>query len=185
MKVAQSCLTLCNPMDYTVHGILQVRILEWVTFLFSRGSSQPRDWTQISCTASKFFTSWATREAHIRQRVSLNQGDKNPEARHIEKYNSEEKAEKKGFSWEKWSSPGAGLLSALRKVQAFLHTFSPSLASYPTTSHEMHTRKIKGGICFTDLGQFNELAHIHFQDNPGTYHSKSLVNSKYLIDTCY
>ena len=48
VKVAQSCPTLCNPMDYTVHGILQARILEWVAFLFSRGSSQPRDWTQVS-----------------------------------------------------------------------------------------------------------------------------------------
>ena len=43
LKVAQSCLTLCDPMDYTVHGILQARILEWVAFPFSRGSSQPRD----------------------------------------------------------------------------------------------------------------------------------------------
>ena len=41
-KAAQSCLTLCNSMDYTVHGILQARILEWVPFPFSRGSSQPR-----------------------------------------------------------------------------------------------------------------------------------------------
>ena len=40
---------LCNPMDYTVHGILQVRILEWVAFPFSRGSPQPRDWTQEDC----------------------------------------------------------------------------------------------------------------------------------------
>ena len=39
---------LCNPVDYTVHEILQARILEWVAFLFSRGSSQPRDWTQDS-----------------------------------------------------------------------------------------------------------------------------------------
>ena len=54
-----------------------------------------------------------------------------------------------------------------------------------TLEHPLDCNKIKGGICFTDLGQFNELAHIHFQDNPGTYHSKSLVNSKYLIDTCY
>ena len=46
MKVAQSCPTLCDPMDYTVHGILQARILEWVAFPFSRGSSQPRDRTQ-------------------------------------------------------------------------------------------------------------------------------------------
>ena len=62
-KVAQSCLTLCNPMDYTVHGILQARILEWVAFPFSRGSSQPRDQTQVSSIAGRFFTSWATREA--------------------------------------------------------------------------------------------------------------------------
>ena len=57
VKVAQSCPTLCNPMDYTVHGILQARILEWVAFPFSRGSSQPRDRTQVSCTAGGFFTS--------------------------------------------------------------------------------------------------------------------------------
>ena len=63
MKVAQSCPTLCNPMDYTVHGILQPRILEWVAFPFSRGSSQPRDRTQVSRIAGGFFTSWATREA--------------------------------------------------------------------------------------------------------------------------
>ena len=42
VKVTQSCPTLCNPRDYTVHGILQARILEWVAFPFSRGSSQPR-----------------------------------------------------------------------------------------------------------------------------------------------
>ena len=55
----------CDPMDYTVHGILQARILEWVAFPFSRGSSQPRDRTQISRTAGGFFTSWATREAWL------------------------------------------------------------------------------------------------------------------------
>ena len=43
VKVAQSCLTLCNPRDYIGHGILQVRILEWIAVPFSRGSSQPRD----------------------------------------------------------------------------------------------------------------------------------------------
>ena len=43
VKVAQSCPTLCNPMDYTVHGILQARILECIAISFSRGSSQPRD----------------------------------------------------------------------------------------------------------------------------------------------
>ena len=48
VKVTQSCLTLCNSINCTVHGILQARILEWVAFPFSRGSSQPRDWTQVS-----------------------------------------------------------------------------------------------------------------------------------------
>ena len=43
VKVTQSCPTLCDPMDYTVHGILQARILEWAAFPFSRGSSWPRD----------------------------------------------------------------------------------------------------------------------------------------------
>ena len=63
VKVTQSCPTLCDPMDYTVHGILQARILEWVTFPFSRASSRARDWTKISPIAGGFFTIWATREA--------------------------------------------------------------------------------------------------------------------------
>ena len=68
MLVAQLCLTLCNPMDCTLptsslHGILQARILEWVAIPFSRGSSQPRDQTQVSHTAGGLFTIWATREA--------------------------------------------------------------------------------------------------------------------------
>ena len=59
---AQSCLTLCNPMDYSlpgssVPGILQARILEWVALPSSRGSSQPRDWTWVSHIAGGFFTS--------------------------------------------------------------------------------------------------------------------------------
>ena len=61
-KLLQFCPTLCDPMDcslpdFSVLGILQARILEWVTVLFSRGSSQPRDLTQISCTAGRFFLS--------------------------------------------------------------------------------------------------------------------------------
>ena len=54
VKVAQSCPTLCEPMDYTVHGILQAKILEWVAFPFSRGSSQPGHRTQVSCVAGGF-----------------------------------------------------------------------------------------------------------------------------------
>ena len=68
MKVTQSCPTLWDPIDYTVHGILQARILEWVAFPFSRGSSKPRDRTQVSYIAGGFFTRWATREALSFQR---------------------------------------------------------------------------------------------------------------------
>ena len=63
LQVTQSYPTLCNPKDYIVHGILQARILEWVAFPFFRGSSQPRDLTQVSHIAGRFFTSWVTREA--------------------------------------------------------------------------------------------------------------------------
>ena len=73
--VAQSCLTLCNPMDcsppgFSVHGILQARILEWVAMPFSEGSSQPRNRTQVSCIAGRFFTIWATKEAQDRLHLS-------------------------------------------------------------------------------------------------------------------
>ena len=56
-----------DPMDYKIHRIFQARILEWVAFPFSRGSSQPRDWTQVSHIAGGFFTSWATREVEPNQ----------------------------------------------------------------------------------------------------------------------
>ena len=57
VNVAQLCPALCDPMDYTVCGILQDRILEWVAFPFCRGASQPRDQTQVSHIAGRFFTS--------------------------------------------------------------------------------------------------------------------------------
>ena len=70
VKVSQSCLTLWEPMDYTVHGILQARILEWVAFPFFRRSSQPRDRTQVSRITGRFLTSWATGEAQMIERSS-------------------------------------------------------------------------------------------------------------------
>ena len=65
--IAQLCPTLCDPMDcslpaFSAHGISQSRILKWVTIPFSKGSSQPRDGTQVSCTEGRFFTIWTTRE---------------------------------------------------------------------------------------------------------------------------
>ena len=65
VEVTQSWLTLCYPMVYTVYGILQARIQEWVALPFSRASSQPMDWAQVSLIAAWFFTSWATREAQV------------------------------------------------------------------------------------------------------------------------
>ena len=46
----------CNPLDFSVHGMFRARILEWVAISFSRGCSQPRDWTHVSCLAGRFFT---------------------------------------------------------------------------------------------------------------------------------
>ena len=57
VKIAQLCLTLCDPTDYIVHRILQARILEWVAFPFSRVFSQPRDQTQVLYIAGGFFIS--------------------------------------------------------------------------------------------------------------------------------
>ena len=67
--VAQSCLTLCDPRDYSppgssVHEILQARILEWVAISFSRESSQPRGLTRVSHIAGRFFTVWIIKETH-------------------------------------------------------------------------------------------------------------------------
>ena len=81
VKVTQSCPTLCDPIECLVHGILQARILEWVSFPFSRESSQYRNRTQVSHIASRFFTSCATREA--------------PNERSRKKRNSKYRGEKK------------------------------------------------------------------------------------------
>ena len=73
MKVTQLSRTLCDSLDYTVHGIFQVRILEWVAVPFSREISQFRDWTQVSCIAGRFFTRWTTREAqeYVNQSITF------------------------------------------------------------------------------------------------------------------
>ena len=70
-EVAQSCLTLCDPVDCSlqgssVHGIFQARVLEWVAISFSRESSQPKDQTRVSRIVGRHFTVWATREATIK-----------------------------------------------------------------------------------------------------------------------
>ena len=55
----------CSPPGFSIYGILQASILEWVAIPFSRGRSWPRDRTQVSCIAGKFFNVWAPREAQV------------------------------------------------------------------------------------------------------------------------
>ena len=81
MLVSQLCLTLCNPIDCPCQaplwmGILQAGILEWVSMPSSRGSSQPRDQTQVSCIAGKFFTVWATTETYIGSQILYHRGSR-------------------------------------------------------------------------------------------------------------
>ena len=82
MLVAQSCPTFCNTMGCSllgssVHGVFQARILEWVAMPFSKGSSWPRDQTEVSCVAGRFFTIWTTWEASI-WNMLINKAHKSP-----------------------------------------------------------------------------------------------------------
>ena len=87
VKVSQLFPTLCDPMDYTVHGILWARIVEWIAFPFSRRSSQPRDWTQVSSIAGGFFPNWAfknppTNAGDIRDTSSIPDSGRSPGGGH-------------------------------------------------------------------------------------------------------
>ena len=79
-EVAQSCPTLCDPMDcnllgFSIHGILQARILEWIAISFSKGSSRPRDWTQVSHIGGRRFNLWATDKCLTVRREVLKKSD--------------------------------------------------------------------------------------------------------------
>ena len=77
--VSDSCDPIdCSLLDFSVYWILQARILEGVANFFSRGSSQLRNWTWVSCVAGGFFTSWATREAQYEQRGAAVKTDEAP-----------------------------------------------------------------------------------------------------------
>ena len=122
--VTQSHPTLCNTMDHSppassVHGILQARMLEWISFPFSRGSSQPRDWTRVSCIAGGFFTIWVTREAPMcvsiclkivfKAKNNLSFRLSSKQCKELEKWGAEEYSEHNSL-WSKilphhWVSP--------------------------------------------------------------------------------
>ena len=65
-EVVQSCLTLWDLRGFSIHGIFQVRVLEWVAIFFSRGSSWPREWTLVSHTASRHFYSLRHQGSHMK-----------------------------------------------------------------------------------------------------------------------
>ena len=76
-EVAQSCPTLCDPIDCSlpgssIYGIFQARVLEWVAISFSRGSSRPRNWIWVSHIVGRHFTVWATREVSVCPIVKVN-----------------------------------------------------------------------------------------------------------------
>ena len=73
VKIAQSCPTVCDPMEYTFHGIIQTRILEWVAFPFSRASSQPRDWIRVFHFAGRVFTSGLNHKESPRKTYGFNE----------------------------------------------------------------------------------------------------------------
>ena len=87
MLVAQSCPALgdlmdCSPPGSSVHRVLQARILERVVLPFSRGSFKPRDQSQVSCIAGRFFTIWATREA---KRLATGEGYSKRRELHVQR----------------------------------------------------------------------------------------------------
>ena len=99
-EVAQSCPTLCDPMDCSlpgsfVNGIFQARVPEWVAISFSRGSSRPRNWTWVSRIVDRCFTIWATRE------VQQNKGRLKKEGNSNTSYDTD----KPWGHYAKWNEP--------------------------------------------------------------------------------
>ena len=113
-EATQSCPTLCDPMDCSLpgsslHGILQARVLEWVAISFSRGSSRPRDWTQVSHIPGRCFNLWATREAfflNISQCEKARGGLVNQELSVSQKYNMAAKIKVTAISLEREDPKG-------------------------------------------------------------------------------
>ena len=153
VKVTQSCPTLCNPMGYPVHGILQARILEWVAFSFSRGSSQPRDRTQASLIAGGFYTSWASSNINIV-----------PKIRKVswKRWSLSWISKAKGWYWREasdrapevstWACSWLMPVSFVRTL-AFQSSFSPNLwiakhGPFSSAFHRVFTRFTAGCISF-------------------------------------
>ena len=99
-----------TPWNYTIHGILQARILEWVAVSFSRASSQSRDQTQVSCIADGFVTSWATREAQYEVINSTLKKKNKKKLRTLPKTEPHELTY--GVDFPKWDCPASRMIFA-------------------------------------------------------------------------
>ena len=127
-EVAQSCPTLCDPVDCSppgssIHGILQARILEWVAISFSRGSSWPRDQTWVSHIAGRCFNLWATMEWHGVAAKEDRRRDATDNEKHVSQNMFLSCYFKGGFlqrkSWEfiiNWSSLGSWFVTTYFKL---------------------------------------------------------------------
>ena len=107
-EVAQSCPTLCDPMDcslpgFSIHGILQARILEWVTVSFSRGSSRPRDRTLVSRIGGRRFNLWATSLGHDNRSKRMENA---PDALALQ-----------GTRWALFNQAGTGNVECIRTLE--------------------------------------------------------------------
>ena len=118
-EVTPSCLTLSKLMDCSlpgssVHGVFQARVLEWVAISFSRGSSWPRDRTQVSRMAGRRFTIWATREAPEPIRVLINREMRGSESGRLEDLKTEKGDRNRGMKMalRNWKRQGNRFSSA-------------------------------------------------------------------------
>ena len=149
---------LCSPPSSSVHGILQARVLDWLAITFSRGSSQPRDWTQVSHIADRFFTVWATREAHIEKEDNAN---------------PIKKKKKKSYTWpfacgsRIWSIAvqNTNLVSAITKLLSLRDETCPCFSwnllrlQIQNSHHDIMTGE------FTSRRELTHPGHHHYMDH--------------------
>ena len=98
----------CSPPSSSVHGILQARILEWVTISFSRGSSQPRDWTWLSLIAGRLFINWDSKNKIFKKMIGISDGERNSELGTKVMMNKED------WSRSKWQHKGKSVRDILK-----------------------------------------------------------------------